>query len=661
MKYSFADTVQHFESRITGNLHTHKKLFFKASVALCLIIILATLGELLLFEQTLRTLSPEEKGTRTVDATNITHDGFLLDQRNIFISQNENATLIISNNAEKYIENLTIKLADTPQYFLSVSFIDSKTHTEKILTKDLAKLMKKGKYTFLSSLTFPIKSNPAKITITAQNPETSIESLIVDNTPRFNFYRFVSLVAGQIILLFLFTSRKHIGSHPEWAFLAIALVCGALIAFSELRSDASWDERIHYKRADEFSFKHFSPKKVNDVYANSDAIPFDDSLTGQRSIWDHFDHDYRKIPGRSISHHKAHFKVGDVFLWYTRLCYLPIGLVLFFGRLLNLPWHLVYSLGSFAHIFTLALPIFFAIRILKTGKMILATIALLPTSVFIASNYGYDAWVTSFLALGLTILFTELQNPHKHISCRMIALMIGAFIIGLGPKAIYFPLLFLLFLLPRTKFISPKEYRLFLRTSILSILFVLCSFLLPFLTETSSFTDIRGGKQVNASEQVHFIITHPITYTKTLLSFLSDYLNPLHAGGFMTNWAYFGIIPGFLPLLFLLFFVTLTDRNEHDNKTTTTQVKFWTIGISFVTVSLVATSLYVSYTPVGLTSINGVQPRYLIPLLFPLLFVLCKNHFSIIPNRNLYNACIFSLLAAVLLNGIWDRIISLYH
>jgi uncharacterized membrane protein len=105
--------------------------------------------------------------------------------------------------------------------------------------------------------------------------------------------------------------------------------------------------------------------------------------------------------------------------------------VLFFGRLLNLPWHLVYSLGSFAHIFTLALPIFFAIRILKTGKMILATIALLPTSVFIASNYGYDAWVTSFLALGLAILFTELQNPHEHISCRMIALMIGAFIIGL--------------------------------------------------------------------------------------------------------------------------------------------------------------------------------------------------------------------------------------
>ena len=203
MKYSFADTVQHFESRITGNLHTHKKLFFKASVALCLIIILATLGELLLFEQTLRTLSPEEKGTRTVDATNITHDGFLLDQRNIFISQNENATLIISNNAEKYIENLTIKLADTPQYFLSVSFIDSKTHTEKILTKDLAKLMKKGKYTFLSSLTFPIKSNPAKITITAQNPETSIESLIVDNTPRFNFYRFASLGFYSIQLLSL--------------------------------------------------------------------------------------------------------------------------------------------------------------------------------------------------------------------------------------------------------------------------------------------------------------------------------------------------------------------------------------------------------------------------------------------------------------------------
>lgn len=661
MKYAFSDRVKHFESRITGNFHAHKRLFFKISIALCLTIILAALGEILIFEQTLLRLNPEEKGAHIVDATNIARDGFLLDQRNIFISQNKNATLVISNNGEKYIENLTIELADTPQYFLSVSFIDSKTHTEQIRTKDLTRFMKKGGYAFLSSLTFPIKSNPAKITITAQDPETSIKSLVIDNTLQFNFYRFVFLVAGQIIFLFLFISRKHIGSHPEWAFLVIALVCGALIAFSEIRPDASWDERIHYKRADEFSFKHFLPKKVNDVYANSDAIPFDASLTGQQSIWDRFDHDYRKIPSKNTSRHKERFKVGDIFSWYTRLCYLPTGLVLFFGRLLNLPWHLVYSLGSFAHIFLFILPIFFAIRILKTGKMLLATIALLPTSVFIASNYGYDAWVTSFLALGLTILFTEIQNPHAHISRRMMTLMIGTFIIGLGPKAIYFPLLFLLFLLPRTKFTSPKEYRFFLRTSTLSILFVLCSFLLPFVTETSSFTDVRGGEQVNASEQVRFIITHPITYTKTLLSFLSDYLNPSHAEGFMTNWAYLGIIPGFLPLLFLLFFVTLTDRNEHDDRTTTAQVKFWTIGIFFATVSLVATSLYVSYTPVGLTTINGVQPRYLIPVLFPLLFVLCKNHFSVILHRNLYNACIFGLLAAILLNGIWDRIISLYH
>ena len=44
------------------------------------------------------------------------------------------------------------------------------------------------------------------------------------------------------------------------------------------------------------------------------------------------------------------------------------------------------------------------------------------------------------------------------------------------------------------------------------------------------------------------------------------------------------------------------------------------------TVILVATALYVSFTPVGLGTVNGCQSRYLLPLLVPCLsFILNQS------------------------------------
>lgn len=156
-------------------------------------------------------------------------------------------------------------------------------------------------------------------------------------------------------------------------------------------------------------------------------------------------------------------------------------------------------------------------------------------------------------------------------------------------------------------------------------------------------------------------ITSSIHYAKTLLPFLRDYLNPLHAEGFMTNFVYLGFTSGFLLLLTLLILVTLIDRNTSDHHTTTLTVKLWVIGILLATVSLFATSLYISYTPVGLGTINGVQPRYLLPLLFPFLFVIGPSRSLILKKPTHVYPLIFGVLALILLWGIWDCIISLYH
>ncbi len=58
---------------------------------------------------------------------------------------------------------------------------------------------------------------------------------------------------------------------------------------------------------------------------------------------------------------------------------------------------------------TYALTVYFAIRKLKSGKMIMSVIALFPTNIVLASNYSYDPWVTGFSLLGTAYFVSEMQ------------------------------------------------------------------------------------------------------------------------------------------------------------------------------------------------------------------------------------------------------------
>jgi uncharacterized membrane protein len=49
--------------------------------------------------------------------------------------------------------------------------------------------------------------------------------------------------------------------------------------------------------------------------------------------------------------------------------------------------------------------VFFAIRKLPKGKLIMSAIALMPTPMYLACTISYDTVVTSFLFLGMAYMF----------------------------------------------------------------------------------------------------------------------------------------------------------------------------------------------------------------------------------------------------------------
>ena len=565
---------------------------------------------------------------------------------------------IVFENAGKYINNLELDFDQNPDYGVTIRYFDPRVGQDIALQSKLQRSMQKNEFNFLHFLVFKIDGNPQKISITSSDQQPPVVKVKIDNDYNFNFYRFIFIFLALFLLFIFFTFRKIVGKKPEYLFLAVVMTCGTLLSFSESHSFVSWDEGIHYRFANGHSFNNLFDGGNKDVYSKITSIPSSYSLKEQSAIDNNFDNLQLKENKKVRRFVIFGFSLVE---FYNQLGHIPSGLALMLGRIVRLPNHLVFIFGRWINICLYSIIIFFAIRKLKTGKMIMAVIALFPTSIFLASNYSYDWWVTSFSMLGLAYLFTELQEPEKKISKNNLVIIVGSFVIGLGPKAIYFPLMLLLFLLKKEKFESIDKYKKYILVSVFSILFVIGSFMLPFFVGGPGKGDHRGGSGVNSAQQVKFILSNPLSYSEILLNFIKDYTNPKNSAGLMTSFAYLGSVKGYLLILFTLIFATITDKNQYDILTSKFKVKLITVIIFLFTTSLISTALYVAFTPVGNALILGVQPRYLIPLIFPILFVIGNGHFKNSFNKDIYNLVIFGVLSFVTLQGIWQVVIKTYY
>ena len=112
---------------------------------------------------------------------------------------------------------------------------------------------------------------------------------------------------------------------------------------------------------------------------------------------------------------------------------------------------------------------------------------------------------------------------------------------------------------------------------------------------------------------------------------------------YISHLAYLGIGSGSVVFIVLLGVNFLFDRDQAYTKETRSN---WLTRIYVVLMyiggsALIATSMYVAFTPVGSNTIFGCQARYLIPLIFPLLSIWSMNGIkSVIPQKLLYGMTI---------------------
>ena len=183
------------------------------------------------------------------------------------------------------------------------------------------------------------------------------------------------------------------------------------------------------------------------------------------------------------------------------------------GRVVGLPYHMIFLLGRWCNLLTYALLVYIAIGRLKSGKMIAASVAMLPQIIFMASTYSRDPWMIGFIMIGMCHMIGCLQDKDKKFQIKDVAVMVGCIFVGIMPKAVYFPLVFVVVFIPSDRFENKWVKKVTVILAVLAMAVAVASFALPFIqTSGASATDVRGGENVNSGSQASYVLNNPLKY-----------------------------------------------------------------------------------------------------------------------------------------------------
>lgn len=462
----------------------------------------------------------------------------------------------------------------------------------------------------------------------------------------------LALVAVALQLIDRITSGN--GAEPAKLFLVIAVLVGIMMCYTiPPCTHVSWDDETHFRRA--YSLVH----------------PFTDeiSMTEYRLFrnmygYGEFLNDPNAFVRTMVQQDSEYisYSLGGVSP-YTALGYLPMILTNGVLALLGVDIVKVLALCRFANLAIYVSVVYYGIRKLKHGASIFSAVCLLPSALFLACSLSYDYWITAWFAYGFAYLISELQQPEKKFQNMDLIKLLVVFFIACGPKAIYCFMLFPLLFLKKSKFLSPLQRKRFRIGTIAVVALIAAILIVPALIVPDLYTDTRGGSDVSTGGQISFILSNPFQYAYILLKFLSEYCSFTQMNNFVGLYAYLGNAHVFFGTIsaFILLYTVFTDRKEDDAYETMQSTRWITLLSCFIQIVLIATSLYVGFTPVGLNTINGCQYRYIFPLLIPFCFFLAPAKIKCNINLKFQKMFVYGGLAFTLLMSFFNAYLGRFY
>lgn len=510
----------------------------------------------------------------------------------------------------------------------------------------------------LSTSVTNINSHLSKLTLSLDSTDIEITDIVLTRELSITWTRVLFFILLFFVIQAFIFFRSSMFLKPENSFLLIALSAGILLlVLMPLKHPVVWDDDHHFHRSYSISFGRSvewteAARMFNDRNAPA-TNTYEEQILSARYM--NSIHDYSEPiavdPGRR-------------FIPYQLRSYVPIASGLFIARLFGTSFFTFQLLGRAANFLFYVLICFLAIKNIPYGKKILSVIALMPTPLFVASNFSYDPFIISLAYLGFAIFVKEFSNSSKKLSALNLVIIVASFIFASYSKAVYVPLLLVTLLFGTNKFSSKKQMYVVKASVVILFVLMLATFVLPAVSESSIGGDTRGG-DTSVARQLSYIFSEPITYTRLLLSSiwfsLGEYILGLSP---LMNFAYLGVIAGnasYAATINLLF-VALTDTQRNDKlQIMDRKQKLFILILLFSSVCLIWTALYLSFTPVGINQINGVQARYYLPLLLPFIFVLRPKNIISEIDRSKYHTFVMLMSTFVIFSAIYYNILKPFN
>lgn len=475
-------------------------------------------------------------------------------------------------------------------------------------------------------------------------------------------YKYYNIILGYIlvaatVLFYLLVIRK-----PDIAkaFFAVSMIMGTLFILL-MPPDTPADEDKHMFAVTEFSNGILGIKENTEPYfATYRECDAKSGFTRSVSITNYILMG-QKLTERAgntnyVPYEVEHFNYAKS----TVVIYLPAIIGMILSKLMGLGTVMMYFVSRFLMLLVYCVLGYFAVKKIPTGKALLAIIMALPTGLSRAACVSQDGILHAciFLFMAYTIYFAFSGNKMK--IKEVIVTIISGMVLILGKGGAYIPLLLMLFLIPRENFGEKIKYPMVVGISILLTVVVF------MISNPGLFTDIvASGKGTedeliwneNPSYTIKDIISNPGNSVKlflgTFVGFLGTFFGDMISGGF--GWLQISSSPIVVACCFILMLMAALGEN---NQTVVMNKKQRIItGVSVAgTIGLVVLSMWIFWTPITFGFIAGLQGRYFIVTMLPIMFMLRNNRFSI--KNNIENKCMIILCALIIFAvfEIWTKI-----
>lgn len=316
------------------------------------------------------------------------------------------------------------------------------------------------------------------------------------------------------------------------------------------------------------------------------------------------------------------------------------------------PLIMMYSARIFNLIFSVII-LYLAIKIIPFGKRIMLLLTCIPVAASSFASMSLDAMTISIAYLLIAYILKLLYEKEKKIKLKD-KVIVGALSIVIALcKIVYLPLVGLILLLPKEKYKSRKEHII---TNVIIMGVAIISNLLWLGISSQYLIEYKDGSPVM---QVQNILENPIEYIQMFLDsvnvYLKVYIDQLFGYGVGADLhiRLYSLLPVIILLLYM--FETITD-NKMKKQFNTFQKVIITL-ITLAIIALIFTSLYIQWTPINNTHIEGVQGRYFLPIL-PLISLLIGNsdkikgkydenkHNKYLRNNATNNICIYNVYSS---------------